>query len=208
MPTREWKLWVPQVRTRFIAKRCGDERSVISEQVLDMEQSSEDIGQDIWTKSCRDYNETDCPCDVCAGWRKKREDSYWSHQYHDNYDEAYYEDDDDYRSYEDILQDKLRDRDDKVAELEHEVRNLLWQNSLLRKELKRVTPACGYPEDWARHADELEWGKIEKAEWLNGDDLDWDLVHPAFPTPEPSGPQIIYLHKSRPHEDGEMIRVA
>ena len=134
MPTKEWKLWVPQVRTRFIAKRCRDERSVISEQVLDMEQSSEDIGQDIWTKSCRDYDETDCPCDVCAGWRKKREDSYWSHQYHDNYDYDDYEDDDDYRSYEDILQDKLRDRDDKVAELEHEVRKLLSENSRLKKE--------------------------------------------------------------------------
>ena len=204
MPTTNWKLWVPQVRTRFIAKRCGDERSVINEQVLDMEQSSENIGQDIWTKSCRDYNETDCPCDVCAGWRKKREDSYWIHQYHDNYDEADYEDDDYYRSYEDILQDKLRDRDDKVAELEHEVRNLLWQNSLLKKALKRVTPACGYPEDWDGYRDELEWAKSDKAKWLNGDDPYWwpHLNEWEAPAPKPSK-----LKHFRQGRDGEWIEV-
>ena len=152
MPTREWKLWVPQVRTRFIAKRCGDERSVINEQVLDMEQSSEAIGQDIWTKSCRDYDETDCPCDVCAKWRKQREDSWWSgqHYHDDDYDHFYPDDYDDVDYYFGWNYDRHYEIDYALKEYEEYEKR-----------------GCRTPEDSIR----LDNARDEKLRWISGDDV-------------------------------------
>jgi len=205
-----WKQWSKNYRARYYAKRDGNEHHVINEQLMDI--GAEVTGdQDLWNLCVADergqrwYYHV-CTCDKCKG--KREIDEYvarydWDDSFDDDYDRY-----DDY-DYDHRERNYKQELEDKVAALESEVRFLRWYVKQAEEFSSKIHHQVMdndhlYNRDRVDMAYERLNAEKDKKDWLNGDE---HLFISEVAPPEPTQPQVITLHLSRPDEDGESFQI-